>query len=142
MKERDSGQDARARLIRICHRLPEASSEGNQHIAFVVRKRKFAYYLEDHHGDGRVALACKAEAGENAAIVASDPTRFFMPSYVGPRGWVGMWLDLPEVNWDEVQELVFNSYRLIAPKRLWSQVEQSQAGEGRRSADDYQADGK
>lgn len=142
MKERDSGQDARARLIRICHRLPEASSEGNQHIAFVVRKRKFAYYLEDHHGDGRVALACKAEAGENAAIVASDPTRFFMPSYVGPRGWVGMWLDLPEVNWDEMQELVFNSYRLIAPKRLWSQVEQSQAGEGRRSADDYQADGK
>lgn len=60
--------------MEICLRLPEVSSEGTQHIAFVVRNRKFAYYLEDHHGDGRVALACKAKAGENAErLVSSCP---------------------------------------------------------------------
>ena len=113
----------RTRLAEICLGFPEVTGDGDRHIAFSVRKRKFAYYLEDHHGDGRVALACKAEAGENTALVASDPARFFMPSYIGPRGWVGFWLDLPEVDWDEVEELVTESYRLTAPKRLWRQVE-------------------
>ena len=117
------GKDARSRLTEICHQLPEFNSERQrQHIAFLVRNRRFAYYLEDHHGDGRLALVCKVGPGENAELIGADPVRFFMPSYVGPRGWVGMWLDLPEVDWDEARELVFESYRLVAPKRLWSQL--------------------
>ena len=114
-------EGARAKLLEICHRFPEVSSEGDQHIAFSVRGKKFAYYLEDHHGDGRVALACKAEAGENAVLVASDPARFFMPAYIGPRGWVGLWLDLPDVDWNEVEELAAESYRLTAPERVWTE---------------------
>ena len=124
MSGTDAAIGARARLIQICHRFPEVTSEGDQHIAFFVRKKKFAYYLEDHHGDGRVALVCKAEAGENTALIASDPTRFFMPAYIGPRGWVGFWLDLPAVDWDEAEELVADSYRLTAPKQVWRQFQE------------------
>jgi hypothetical protein len=115
---------ARAKLIEICHRFPEVTSEGDQHIAFFVRKKKFAYYLEDHHDDGRVALVCKAETGENTALIASDPARFFMPAYIGPRGWVGFWLDLPAVDWDEAEELLADSYRLTAPKQVWREFQE------------------
>ncbi|MGI8439223.1 MAG: MmcQ/YjbR family DNA-binding protein [Thermoleophilaceae bacterium] len=65
-----------------------------------------------------MALVCKAPPGENAVLVESDPARFFMPSYVGPRGWIGLRLDTEAVDWDEVAELVLDGYRLVAPKWL------------------------
>jgi len=106
------------RLNRICLSLPEATSRGDQHTAYQVRGKTFAYHLNDHHGDGVVALCCKAGPSENRELVASDPVRFYIPPYVGPRGWVGMRLDLASVDWSEVIELVLDSYRLIAPHRL------------------------
>jgi len=108
----------RRRVIEICRSLPEVVVEEQQHVAFRVRGKTFAYYLDDHHGDGRVALNCKAAPSENRELVASEPNRFFIPPYLGPRGWVGLYLDLPEIDWDEVRELVRDSYLLIAPKRL------------------------
>ena len=65
-----------------------------------------------------MALNCKVAAGEQQALVAGDPGRYFVPAYLGARGWVGLWLDLPEVDWEEVAELVTESYRLVAPKGL------------------------
>jgi hypothetical protein len=111
-------EEPRARLAGICAALPEVTGSGDQHTTFQVRGRTFAYYLDDHHGDGRVALCCKAAPGGNTALVASDPERFYLPTYVGPRGWVALRLDTGEVDWDEVAELVADSYRLVAPKRL------------------------
>jgi hypothetical protein len=108
----------RRRVIEICRSLPEVVFEEQQHVTFRVRGKTFAYYLDDHHGDGRVALNCKAAQGENQELVASDPNRFFIPAYLGPRGWVGLYLDLPEIDWTELLELVRDSYLLIAPKRL------------------------
>jgi hypothetical protein len=64
----------------------------------------------------------QVEPGENAAIASSNPDRFFLPPYIGPRGWIGLWLDLPDVDWDEVTELIFDSFRLTA-QRLVTQVE-------------------
>jgi len=110
--------ERRRQIVEICRALPEVTVEEQQHITFRVRGRTFAYYLDDHHGDGRVALNCKAAPNENQELVASEPKRFFIPAYVGPRGWVGLYLDGPEVDWDEVSELVRDSYLLIAPKRL------------------------
>ena len=107
------------RLTKLAHALPEVDREYNgQHASFSVRKKKFAYFLDDHHGDGIVALTCKAAPGENDALIASDPTRYYMPSYVGPRGWVALRLDVRDVDWDEVRELLTDAYLLTAPKRL------------------------
>jgi predicted DNA-binding protein (MmcQ/YjbR family) len=55
-------------------------------------------------------------------MIAQDPDRFYMPAYIGPKGWVALRLDVGEVDWDEVAHLVANSYRLVAPKRLASLV--------------------
>jgi hypothetical protein len=107
------------RLSALCLRLPEAVREdkGN-HAAFLVRKKTFVYFLNDHHGDGIVSLCCKVLPGDNTALIASDPVRFYMPAYIGSRGWVAFRLDTPAVEWDEVGELVTGSYQLVAPKKL------------------------
>ena len=108
-----------ARLTKIVLALPEAERETHgTHAAFLVRKKRFAYFLDDHHGDGIVALSCRAAPGENTALIASDPERYYMPSYVGPRGWVALRLDVGAVDWEEVRELVTDAYLLTAPKRL------------------------
>jgi predicted DNA-binding protein (MmcQ/YjbR family) len=107
------------RLTRICLSLPEATSERNgSHATFRVRGRTFAYYLDDHHGDGIVAVACRTARGENVDWVRLDPVRFYLPAYIGPRGWVALRLDAGPVDWEEVADLVVDSYRLGAPKRL------------------------
>jgi predicted DNA-binding protein (MmcQ/YjbR family) len=112
--------DARARMEAICGRLPEAeaAAAGEQHLACTVRGRTFAYLLDDHHGDGRLAINIKVAPGRNTDLAAGDPQRFFIPAYVGPRGWAGMFLDVGEVDWYLVGELVADSFRLVAPKRL------------------------
>ena len=57
------------------------------------------------------------------ALVGSDPERFFVPQYTGPKGWVGAWLDV-DPDWDEIAELIEESYRLVAPKRLVAQLDE------------------
>jgi phosphoribosylglycinamide formyltransferase-1 len=119
MTDKRSIQSRRTRLADICLALPEASSSsGGVHMRFDVRGKTFAYFLNDHHGDGRVALNCKVPPGMQASLIRADPARFFVPAYLGPRGWVGLRIDTPKVDWGEVRELVVESYRLIAPKRL------------------------
>jgi phosphoribosylglycinamide formyltransferase-1 len=113
-----TGANPRSRIIEICLSLPEVTSSGDQHIGFQVRGRRFAWYLEDHHGDERIALTCKAEPGENTSIIAASPGRYFFPSYVGSRGWIGYWLDQANVDWEEVTDLILDSYILMAPKHL------------------------
>ena len=92
------------------------------HAGFHVRKKIFAYYLQDHHGDGIVSVCCKVMPGDNTALAAASPERFYLPAYIGPRGWVALRLDVGEIDWDEVTELVKDSYRRVAPKRLAAQV--------------------
>ena len=78
--------------------------------------------MNDHHGDGIVAVACKALPGDNVALASAQPGRFYLPSYIGPKGWVALRLDVGVVDWDEVAELVKGSYLLVAPKRLASLI--------------------
>jgi predicted DNA-binding protein (MmcQ/YjbR family) len=113
-------QDRRlTRFTKICLSLPETTREDKgQHAAFLVRKKIFAYYLNDHHGDGIVAVTCKVLPGDNTALSTANPERFYMPAYIGPRGWVALRLDIGEIDWDEVSELAATSYRLVAPKSL------------------------
>jgi hypothetical protein len=117
MKPTAASRRRRQKLVAIVESLPEVEITGDAHLAFRVRKKTFGYYLFDHHGDGKVALACKAPRGELAKRVAGDPERFFVPPYLGARGWLALRLDA-DVDWDEVGELVFRAYRLTAPKSL------------------------
>ncbi len=108
------------RLRAICLALPEvAEKEAWGDPTFRVRDRIFAMRK---CRDGRDSVWFKAPDGSQTILVGADPERFFVPPYVGPKGWVGMRLD-DDPDWDEVTALVRRSYRLIAPKRLGSQVE-------------------
>lgn len=111
------------RLLGICEGLPEIEVSGDQHVAFRIRKKTFAWYLDDHHGDGIVAICCKSTLARQAELVARHPDRYYVPDYVGPKGWVALRLDRKSVDWDEVAALLFAAYRLQAPRRLAEQVE-------------------
>ncbi len=107
------------RLDKVCMALPDVTRENHgSHASFRIRKKPFVYFMNDHHGDGIVSVSCKVFPGDNTALAASQPERFYLPAYIGPRGWVALRLDVGEIDWEEVSELVSASYGLIkAPKR-------------------------
>jgi hypothetical protein len=111
-----------AKLTELCLALPQTGRElkglRNEHAAFTVGKKTFVWFVDNHHGDGIVGLWCKVLPGENQALAAADPRRFFVPPYVGKQGWVGFRLDTARVDWSEVRELVQGSYRMLAGKKL------------------------
>jgi hypothetical protein len=124
----------RKRLVELCLTLPEAAAEvaGATHLAFRVRKKIFGYYCNNHHGDGVIALWCKAPPGEQGRLVSDNPDRYFVPPYVGPRGWVGLRLDTRAVDWTAVKDLLFGSYYLTAPDALRRNVGRAPARESAR----------
>src|SRR6266404_5556279 len=111
------------RLTDIALALPEATRRlFGSHAQFLVRKKTFAYFLDNHHGDGIIALTCKVFAGDNKALAEAQPERFYLPDYLASRGWVALRLDVGRVDWSEVKDLLLGSYTLIAPKRLADRV--------------------
>lgn len=111
---------------RICLALPEVSerlSHGSP--AFFVRgKKTLAMYVDDHHGDGRVAIWCPAPPGVQEQLVEQEPARFFRPPYVGPSGWIGVRLDI-DPDWEEVAAICADAYRKVGPKRLVAELDGS-----------------
>lgn len=83
----------------------------------------------DHHHDDRVAVWVAAPEGVQEALVADDPGRWFRPPYVGHRGWVGVWLDVEDVEWDRVEELVEDAWRMVAPRRVVAAFEAGEQGQ-------------
>ena len=112
------------RVRRRCLALPE-TEERLSHGAptfFVRGKKAFVMYWDDHHGDGRLALWCNAPPEAQAARVQTKPGQFFIPPYVGRRGWIGVRLDR-DPDWDEIAEIVADAYRMTAPKRLAARLQ-------------------
>ncbi|HEX3793697.1 MAG TPA: MmcQ/YjbR family DNA-binding protein [Acidimicrobiales bacterium] len=118
----DRGAIARIRTIALA--LPEATERpfgGHTSPAFRVRDKMFAVISED-----TIALTLKAPPAEQKILIDSDPERFFFPKYVGSKGWIGVHLSGGgSIDWDEVAELITESYCLIAPKRLVARWEDS-----------------
>lgn len=117
------GPKARAaaleRLRAICLSFPEVV-ERPSHGAptfFVRGKRPFVMVLTDHHGDGRFAIWCAAGEGVQRMLVDADQERFFVPPYVGHRGWLGVRLD-SGVDWDELAGIAEDAFAEVAPARL------------------------
>jgi hypothetical protein len=108
---------ALTRIRRICLALPEATEKiawGSP--TFRVRDRIFVMFLNDHHGDGRLAIWCNADRDAQVAIVEADPRRFFVPPYVGPRGWIGIRLDR-RPSWAVVAALIAEGHRRVLRRR-------------------------
>lgn len=117
------------RIARICLAFPETECQRKgDHAIFLVRRKVFAYFLANHHGDGIVSICARTLPGDSAALIAADAARFYSPAYIGPRGWVGLRLDRGKVDWEEVRELAAGSYLMAAPKRL-AAIVLSQFGE-------------
>jgi hypothetical protein len=107
------------RLREICLVLPE-TSERPSHGAptfFVREKRAFLMLVTDHHGDGRFAIWCAAPPGMQQVLVEGDPEHFFVPPYVGHRGWLGVRLDR-DLPWDQIEGIVEDAYAEVAPAKL------------------------
>lgn len=121
----------RAHIVRIVSALPETKiTEHGKHLGLEVRGKPFGWYLDDHHGDGRLAINCKAPPGANQSLALGEPERFHIPKYVGNRGWVGLWLDLPQIDWSEVESVLRIAYSMAAPKSLLNRL--SKPSESRR----------
>jgi hypothetical protein len=115
-------------LRKICLAFPE-TSERLSHGAptfFVRGKKAFLMVLTDHHGDGRFAFWCAAADGMQKMLADADPKRFFVPPYVGHRGWLGVRLDRG-LDWDELAGIAEDAYAEVAPARL---VEAARAAAG------------
>jgi len=108
------------RLRSICLALPEAvEKEAWGDPTFRVKDKIFAMQKS---GDGRVSVWLKAPPGAQEILVGAAPETFFVPPYVGHKGWVGIRLD-DDPDWTEVDGLVRRSYRLVAPKRLAARLD-------------------
>ena len=113
------------RVRAICLALPDVS-ERLSHSAptfFIGGKKTFVMFHDDHHGDGRLALWCAAAPGVQPDLVGEEPDRFFVPPYVGHRGWLGVQLDR-DLDWSEVAGIAEDAYRAVAPKRHLAQLDE------------------
>ena len=112
------------RVRKLCLALPETSerlSHGSP--GFFVRKtRSFVHFVDNHHGDGRLALWCAAPPGAQAMLVESNAEVYFVPPYVGPSGWIGVRLDR-RAPWGEIAAVIEQAYRTRAPRTLLRAIE-------------------
>lgn len=117
-------EQRRYRVVSFVETLPDGIGYrgGDGHLSLEARGKRFGYFLDDHHGDGRMALNCKSVPGVNETLAHAAPKRFFIPKYVGSRGWLGLWLDLPKIDWEEVEGVIVEAHRLVAPQTLVSKL--------------------
>jgi hypothetical protein len=120
-------EDPIERLRQLCLGLPEVTERlSHGEPSWFVRGAKLFVTTSDHHHDDRVAFWCAASPGAQDVLVAAAPERFFVPPYVGHRGWLGVWLDTDALDWDEIAGLVLDAYRHVAPRRLLAQLDAEQ----------------
>ena len=106
----------------ICLSFPEVEEKGSRGSAsFEVRGKKFAYYVVNHHGDGRVALQTRAPMGDQQNFVDLNSDVYFVPPYIGPKGWLGIELN-KGLRWNEVAERAREAYCVVAPKALHADI--------------------
>jgi hypothetical protein len=116
-----------ARLREICLAFPGAVEAGGVGApSFKVKDRIFA--MQHRMDRQRPSLWCKAPPGAQEVLVNAEPRRFFRPPYVGQHGWIGIWIDVDDVDWSHVAALVDEAYRVTAPKRLVKELD-ARAGE-------------
>ena len=112
-------------LRALCMGLPEVVERlsHGEPTFFIEGKKTFVMTVDDHHGDANIGFWCAAPPGVQAEMVAENPDRFFVPPYVGGRGWLGVRFDDVGVDWTEMAEIVDQAYRCVAPKKLLARLD-------------------
>jgi hypothetical protein len=106
------------RIREICLAFPETSEKLSHGApAFFVRKKAFVYFHDNHHGDGRLCIWCPAPEGIQDMLVDAAPDQYFVPPYVGHRGWIGVQLDTG-IDDNEVAGVIEDAFLTVAPKRV------------------------
>jgi hypothetical protein len=105
---------------RICLSLPEVTERlsHGEPTWFVRDKKTFLNMDSHHHNAAHYAFWCAAPFGAQDALIASNPEQYFRPPYVGHRGWLGVRLDVPTLDWEELETIIREAYRVIAPPKL------------------------
>lgn len=109
------------RVHNICFEFPkvtERPSHGQP--TFFVRKKVFVMFADNHHNDGRTAVWAAASPGLQEQLINTNPKTFFKPPYVGTKGWIG--IQLNQINDDDLQFYISDSWFMIAPKKLQAQL--------------------
>jgi hypothetical protein len=110
------------RVRRICNALPETTEKLSLgEPTFFVRKKVFAMCSFNHHNDGHIAVVMPAPPGVQAMLIEGSPEKFYKPPYVGGAGWIG--IELGRISDEELAFHIREAWRLIAPKRLQSTVQ-------------------
>ena len=122
-----STEDPLDTLRALCMALPEVTERlsHGEPTWFVRDKKTFVMYA-DHHHDERLAFWCAAPEGAQEILTGAEPERFFRPPYVGVRGWLGVYLDVPQ-DWDELNVLIRDAYVAVAPRKLAALVDSKDA---------------
>lgn len=123
--ERPSNPSVTERVRQACLALPEVTERlSHGECTWFVRDKKVFVQMSDHHHDDRLGFWCAAPAGVQAELVEQEPERFFRPPYVGAKGWLGVYLDVADLDWTEIAEIVRDAYRMIAPAKLVAQLDE------------------
>lgn len=120
----DSARRRRDRVLAIMRKLPETLAVPHgSHLSLEVRTKRFGWFLDDHHGDGRVALHLKSDQRKRMILQKCAPQMVHIPKHIGHHGWIGLWLDSFDTNWPIVERAMVEAYTMKAPKSLAAQLE-------------------
>jgi phosphoribosylglycinamide formyltransferase-1/phosphoribosylamine--glycine ligase/phosphoribosylglycinamide formyltransferase/phosphoribosylformylglycinamidine cyclo-ligase len=109
------------RLRALCLAQPRAveKTSHGMPVFFIEKGKTFAWFIHDHHGAGITAVAVKTSgADEQAMLLEAEPDLFYRPAYLAPSGWIGLRLDVPETDWDQLAARIETSWDHAAAPRL------------------------
>lgn len=116
-----------ARVRRLCLSFPGTQERRSHGEPTWFAGRKSFVMFAGHHHDDREAFWAAAPDGVQGVLVEEDPSRYFRPPYVGTRGWVGVYLDVADVDWARVEDIIDDAWRAVAGKRLIAELDQGSA---------------
>lgn len=115
-KKNPAGEEHIRRVRRLCSALPETTEKlSHGEPTFFVKKKVYAMFANNHHDDGHIAAWIPVPHGAQASLIRTEPDKFFLPPYVGVRGWIG--IELPQIDDEELATCLLEAWRLIAPKK-------------------------
>ena len=120
------GLRATERLRKLCLALPEVTERlSHGEATWFIQGKKSFVMMSDHHHNDRLAVTCMGADGAQEVLVATQPDKFYRPPYVGHLGWLGIYLDVPNVDWDQIADLIVEAYRRAAPAKLVDRLDRS-----------------